>query len=886
MSLLKKLASLSPLQSPHAEAEKRQLGDGFAELGNSDNLRLVDVHWNNAKAIMALDEKTVGHQERCNILVYHLNEIVSVLVDEKDGDPGPCLQYVLDEDVFQNVYTWSATNKNCVKDMKREQLVLFRSLIEKARAHLLIYEQVWKPLLYLLDSCINKISPDMEEHFVAVLKGLCVSVNRDIALLDLFFLDNHHHGRIAKMSVFSLLIPFVHREGNVGNWARDAMLLCMALSSVDARLGTYIAEETDFCPVLATGLSGLFSDLPTSLDIPSEDWYSLERGLWATFPELVSFLRSLEFCNNVIQIAHTQVQSKLLDLIYHGFLVSVMAASLSQTTDEALIAATAYLDLFLRSITDANLMKVFLKFIMVERSDGVPILELLVSRIAQESQLAVVSLGLFYTLLDLNCEDIMYSLVLKYLIPCTHILSSQKRTIKEVDFYSKSAFKFLSLIPACCDSSPSSSPSWSTENQDTNPRKSPMTIDVKTSELVFYRSTQLDYLYSEVCIDYMEYLADARNSIRDCQVRCVCWCAPYDGQMPSPQEPLLVARHRSASNTPAPVANGIIPNQDQSASLGDTHIPLKRSKSVTEHEQKPSQPDLGLFLTTLFQKLEQMPQNSFYVNLILTGVVSRLALYPQPLLRSFLLNYNMVLKPGVRSLFQILSSVKIKVENIAEQTEGLDRLLHRARKNLILREEKSRASIQSVVIDIQQPVKVAKHPESRSPVAIRKISRQRTDSSLLSRARFLQDGPPPKSFGSKGSLSFRKQSVDPPGNSPERKESVERRGSASTSSSLSLSESWESLTSLYPDSGSATDINADNFPKPGTVRKLSIPVKFGQNSRKNSFVKNSFRRKNPKTVKNAVYCIVVLEEWLKELAAISQEHALLLGNGDEHPVTT
>ena len=54
--------------------------------------------------------------------------------------------------------------------------------------------------------------------------------------------------------------------------------------------------------VLATGLSALYSDLPTSLDIPCEDWYSLERGLWATFPELVSFLRSLEFCNNVIQV--------------------------------------------------------------------------------------------------------------------------------------------------------------------------------------------------------------------------------------------------------------------------------------------------------------------------------------------------------------------------------------------------------------------------------------------------------------------------------------------------------------------------------------------------------------------------------------------------------
>lgn len=266
MSLLKKLVSLSPLQSPNSEADKKQLGDGFVELGSTEYLRLVDVHWNNAKAIIALDEKTIGHQERCNILVYHLNEIVSVLVDEKYGDPGPCLQYVLDEDVFQSVYAWSVANKNCSKDMKREQLRIFRNLIEKARAHLLIYEQVWKPLLYLLHSCVNKITSDMEEHFVAVLKGLCVSVNRDIALLDLFFLDNHHHGQIAKLSVFSLLIPFVHREGNVGNWARDAMLLCMALSSVDTRLGTYIAEETDFCPVSNLDLYFIFVIISTVIN--------------------------------------------------------------------------------------------------------------------------------------------------------------------------------------------------------------------------------------------------------------------------------------------------------------------------------------------------------------------------------------------------------------------------------------------------------------------------------------------------------------------------------------------------------------------------------------------------------------------------------------------
>ena len=68
--------------------------------------------------------------------------------------------------------------------------------------------------------------------------------------------------------------------------------------------------------------------------------------------------------------------------------------SFGQSSTEALIAATSYLDLFLRSITDANLMKVFLEFIMVERSDGTPILDLLVSRISHESQVSSLGKGL------------------------------------------------------------------------------------------------------------------------------------------------------------------------------------------------------------------------------------------------------------------------------------------------------------------------------------------------------------------------------------------------------------------------------------------------------------------------------------------------------------
>lgn len=43
-------------------------------------------------------------------------------------------------------------------------------------------------------------------------------------------------------------------------------------------------------------------------------------------------------------------------------------------------------------------------------------------------------------------------------MPCTHVMLSQRRAVRETDLYGKSADKFLSLIPECCriTSAPSS----------------------------------------------------------------------------------------------------------------------------------------------------------------------------------------------------------------------------------------------------------------------------------------------------------------------------------------------------------------------------------------------------------------------------------------------
>ena len=66
---------------------------------------------------------------------------------------------------------------------------------------------------------------------------------------------------------------------------------------------------------------------------------------------------------------------------------------------------------------------------------------------------------------------------------------------------------------------------------------------------------------------------------------------------------------------------------------------------------------------------------------------------------------------------------------------------------------------------------------------------------------------------------------------------------------------------------------------PGSVGKLhpALPKFGGKSKSKKSPSKSEvaeIRKKNPTFVKNAVYCVVILEEFMKELAAISIEHTL------------
>ncbi|XP_072301376.1 FHF complex subunit HOOK-interacting protein 1B [Eucyclogobius newberryi] len=979
------LSRLNP-RGPVARAGRNAAPAGHCVADPETCLMVFQNHWRQVSWILEQREPSSSSDDLTAVR-NHTDQMLCLLAEERPGespDPGdsvspmgPILELVVTENVLERVVQWHV-RRGLDPDSQGALLKLFEMLIGQSHQPLLQHTAVLHPLLRLLGACGDSelgCPAPLENSLVLLLNQVCVTMARQPVVLELLFRAAPAQHGSTNLLIFSLLVPFIHRDGALGQQARDALLLVMSASASHEAVARYISENSYFCPVLATGLSALYSSLPRKIDVRGDDWHSLRREDWMGVSSLVLFMNSLEFCNAVVQVSHPLVRTQLLDYLHNGFLVPVMGPALHKSSVDEMIASTAYLDLFLRSVSETSLLRTFLRFILLHRHDNDTILDTLLTRISSNSRLCMVSLSLFRTLLSLHCEDVMLQLVLRYLLPCTHVMLSQRRAIKETDLYGKSANKFLSLIPECCrqNTAPStdddtafwgialSSPaseSPAPHRPSTPSRLSFFMRQQSTGAAPSSSSAQSTPTASErplspegtptsqqnltECLEwdcgYLEYLKEARKGIEFCSWACRNWSAPYDGENPSPnsaplppppptsnptmamfpehfslqgnsntppnQRAAIVAAARSewssserdsgewdvtigknncisltprskkrslqreellpkpvpplvpspaastatilttshsstASNNPStaitvsytPMLNGTAAQNDsqdrglevkkvkrdlgerqyldenanqngsvmkctsQSCNIfvgdssdrkttgstaphdpaeGDQSVerlieelleqapddskcpaesngqgisieaftqelreledrvkerareacqqdePSKEERRTQRHSleeetgttgttgaegaegkgdgavvglcspvrplnQPAAQPYTGPFMVVLFSKLENMLQNSLYVNILLTGIVAQLASYPQPLLRSFLLNTNMVFQPSVKSLIQVLGSVKNRIEAFAASHEDFPLMLRKAQQYLVFR---------------------------------------------------------------------------------------------------------------------------------------------------------------------------------------------------------
>lgn len=124
----------------------------------------------------------------------------------------------------------------------------------------------------------------------------------------------------------------MHRDGSLGQQARETLLLCMLFSQKNTRLATFIAEQSSMCALLVTGLGGLFSRLPKFVEINSIECHRIMPDDVNTMPDLILFMNALEFCNAIAQTAHDLIKIQMMDFMYQGFIIPVLVPTILQAS--------------------------------------------------------------------------------------------------------------------------------------------------------------------------------------------------------------------------------------------------------------------------------------------------------------------------------------------------------------------------------------------------------------------------------------------------------------------------------------------------------------------------------------------------------------------------
>ena len=214
-------------------------------------------HWRQIKMLLSKQTSTSLFQkskfsfDEAQAIINYAAQMAYLIVEERppsEGMIGRMLEMTINENVMDRLQSWSCTRGGeFTEDLKRELLRIYELLIAQAKQSVLMHNAMLNPLLRLLMEC-HECSEKVEDQLVLLLHQLCVSLSKDPMLLEFLFHASPSQGP-AKFLLFSLLVPYIHREGKLGMQARDALLLCIAVSREASNIGQYIAESTNLCPV-------------------------------------------------------------------------------------------------------------------------------------------------------------------------------------------------------------------------------------------------------------------------------------------------------------------------------------------------------------------------------------------------------------------------------------------------------------------------------------------------------------------------------------------------------------------------------------------------------------------------------------------------------------
>jgi hypothetical protein len=225
--------------------------------------------WHTAETVVNKLEAGPSENEVTDVLSF-VTEIAASLECHNTIAHTQLTDFILMVDAMDKLLMWSTRfaaviSKDAANRLALLELRVYDLLFSHSERCLLTEKRLIRPLLRLLVACGTSTNSSIENQLANVLHQLCIGVSQYPAALELLFdsvITGSYGSEVSAANsnskqflVFSLLIPYVHREGLIAQQARDDLLLIMSMSSSLDIIGKYIVDKSDFCPVIIFQIS-------------------------------------------------------------------------------------------------------------------------------------------------------------------------------------------------------------------------------------------------------------------------------------------------------------------------------------------------------------------------------------------------------------------------------------------------------------------------------------------------------------------------------------------------------------------------------------------------------------------------------------------------------
>ncbi|XP_060509318.2 FHF complex subunit HOOK-interacting protein 2B isoform X3 [Panthera onca] len=645
-----------------------------------DLLEAFVEHWKGITHyyIESTDENTPAKKTD---IPWRLRQMLDILVYEERqqtaaGEAGPCLEYLLQHKILETLCTLGKAEYP--PGMRQQVFQFFSKVLAQVQHPLLHYLNVHRPVQKLLRLGGTVPGSQTEKEEVQFTTVLCSKIQQDPALLT-YILEgkkivsrkksskepitlpreaasiqdkDHPHSKSPDMSpckaqalttqlpaeteepdggvgesnlITSLIGLCKSKKGRVALKAQENLLLLVSVASQAA--ATYLVHSSPCCPAIVEHLCQLYQSMPTFLD--PADIAALEGISWrlpsapsdeASFPgkeALAAFLGWFDYCDHLITEAHVVVADALAKAVAEKLFMEILQPHLLHVSEQSVLTSTALLTAMLRQLRSPALLQEAVAFLLgadpqpAAPEDGPRSLcaHLIGHCDHLSDEISITTLRLFEELLQKPHEQVLRSLVLcnlegrHYVARGSPEPESYEDTLDlEEDPYFTDGFLNSSFQPSA---KPPPAPATNSDGKTAVTEIVNRVLSLSFLCLVPEEAKTSAFLEET---GYDTYVHDAYGLFQECSSRVAPWGWPLG---PTPLDP---------------------------------------------HE--PERPFFeGHFLRMLFDRMSRILEQPYSLNLQVTSVLSRLALFPHPLIHEYLLDPYINLAPGCRSLFSVLVRV-------------------------------------------------------------------------------------------------------------------------------------------------------------------------------------------------------------------------------------